>query len=295
MLDDLGVALMFVNLAILSKHGLNKAADKLINSKNMSALDSNWTAWKQRTKTNLNKTAGNITDVASDTLNRAKNRLPGSKLAMDGSPHVSFSKPTKPLPQNSRQQNFWKETEAGKGDLARKLDGGMGEIPPIKPIESRGEPIKFIPGFKQEEIALKTYEKLRASGLDMKEIEKFAENTDLSLEEAVQLKQHMILTEHINLVDTIDGKYYYKGYFDPVIDVAYGWEEALVRELNEAEKAWFRKLADHELAESKMMKDGLPYRDINEFNGGIKNESTKGAHELSPPQPEGFPGFKPKF
>ncbi|MCG7376409.1 hypothetical protein MH215_05345 [Paenibacillus sp. ACRSA] len=127
MLDDLGVALMFVNLAILAKHGLNKAADKLINSKNMSALDSNWTAWKQQAKTNLNKTAGNITDVASDTLNRAKNRLPGSKLAMDGSPHVSFSKPTKPLPQNSRQQNFWKETEAGKGDLARKLDGGTGE------------------------------------------------------------------------------------------------------------------------------------------------------------------------
>ncbi|WP_254438187.1 deaminase domain-containing protein [Paenibacillus sp. DCT19] len=127
MLDDLGVALMFVNLAILAKHGLNKAADKLINSKNMSALDNNWTAWKQQAKTNLNKTAGNITDVASDTLNRAKNRLPGSKLAMDGSPHVSFSKPTKPLPQNSRQQNFWKETEAGKGDLARKLDGETGE------------------------------------------------------------------------------------------------------------------------------------------------------------------------
>ncbi|WP_162248920.1 hypothetical protein, partial [Paenibacillus sp. Root52] len=76
MLDDLGVALMFVNLAILAKHGLNKAADKLINSKNMSALDSNWTAWKQQAKTNLNKTAGNITDYASDTLNRAKNRLP---------------------------------------------------------------------------------------------------------------------------------------------------------------------------------------------------------------------------
>lgn len=105
----------------------------------------------------------------------------------------------------------------------------------------------------------------------------------------------MILTEHINLVDTINGKYYYKGYFDPVIDVAYGWEQALVRELNEAEKAWFRKLADHELAESKMMQDGLPYRDINEFNGGTKYESTKGAHELAPPQPGGFPGFKPKI
>ncbi|MCG7376407.1 hypothetical protein MH215_05335 [Paenibacillus sp. ACRSA] len=80
----------------LGQHELNKAADKLINSKNMSALDSNWTSWKQQAKTNLNKTAGNITDVASDTLNRAKNGLPGSKLAMDGSPHVSFSKPSKP-------------------------------------------------------------------------------------------------------------------------------------------------------------------------------------------------------
>ncbi|WP_236421566.1 hypothetical protein, partial [Paenibacillus sp. JJ-223] len=55
LLDNLGVALMLVNLAILAKHGLNKAADKLVNSKNMSALDETWTTWKQQTKDRLNK------------------------------------------------------------------------------------------------------------------------------------------------------------------------------------------------------------------------------------------------
>ncbi|WP_338554783.1 hypothetical protein [Paenibacillus sp. KS-LC4] len=44
-----------------------------------------------------------------------------------------------------------------------------------------------------------------------------------------------------------------------------------------------------------MMQEGLPYRDKNYFKDGTMNESTKGAHELAPPQPGGFPGFKPKI
>ncbi len=38
-----------------------------------------------------------------------------------------------------------------------------------------------------------------------------------------------------------------------IINVAYGWGKALSTELSPAEKAWFRELADHELAESKLM------------------------------------------
>lgn len=173
--------------------------------------------------------------------------------------------------------------------------GGKPKAVIPQPIDPRGEPIQFIPNFKQEEIALQTYEKLRSSGLDTIELETFSRNTGLSFEEAIQLKTHVILTENVNLVDTINGKYYYKGYFDPDIDIAYGWEKSLKGELSGEEKAWFRQLADHELAESKMMQEGLPYRDINYFKDGIINEATKGAHELAPPQPGGFPGFKPKF
>lgn len=48
LLDKLGITLMVVNLAMLAKHGLNKAADKLVNSKNSSALGDTWVAWKQQ-------------------------------------------------------------------------------------------------------------------------------------------------------------------------------------------------------------------------------------------------------
>lgn len=53
MLDQLGTALMVVNLSMLAKHGLNKAADKLVNSKTMSALDDTWAAWKQQVEHDL--------------------------------------------------------------------------------------------------------------------------------------------------------------------------------------------------------------------------------------------------
>jgi len=171
---------------------------------------------------------------------------------------------------------------------------GLPDHKTIKPIDPRGEPIKFVPNLAQEEIALKTYEKLRSTGLDADELAIFSRNTGLSFKEASNLKKHVLLTEHINLVDTINGEYYYKGYFDPYMDIAYGWEKALEGELSVEEKAWFRQLADHELDESKLMKEGLPYRDINEFKDGKTDESTKGAHELASKQPGPFPGFKPK-
>ncbi|MEY8745472.1 hypothetical protein [Paenibacillus tundrae] len=288
MLDDLGVALMFVNLAILAKHGLNKAADKLINSKNMSALDSNWTAWKQQAKTNLNKTADNITDVASDTLNRAKNRLPGSKLAMDGSPHVSFSKPTKPLPQNSQQQNFWKETEAGKGDLARKLDGGAGKFTPYS-----DEMRKYIPepepGDGYQALLEKYYIEIRKVGLD--DVSTVAKNTGLTEEQIIKMKKHVFLTIHDKI--SIAGKPYGNFYFQADPDIAYAWQQAQIRELTNMEKDWFQNLAHHELKEQEIMKygyvdehgirfDPLPLRDKSTWNGNtFLEDPEKNAHDAA--------------
>ncbi|RJG21440.1 hypothetical protein [Paenibacillus thiaminolyticus] len=82
----------------------------------------------------------------------------------------------------------------------------------------------------------------------------FSKNTGLSLEDAVDLKTYLFLTDHVNLPDTKNGKYYYKGYFHPDMHVAYGWEKALKAELSPVEKAWFEQLKVHELAESKMMR-----------------------------------------
>ncbi|MDQ0171545.1 hypothetical protein [Paenibacillus tundrae] len=289
MLDDLGVALMFVNLAILAKHGLNKAADKLINSKNMSALDSNWTAWKQQAKTNLNKTADNITDYASDALNRAKNRLPGSKLAMDGSPHVSFSKPTKPLPQNSRQQNFWKETEAGKGDLARKLDGGI-EKPVVNIDWSRYNRVDdYKPKFfdKDEEleykVGLRDYDEIRSVG--MTDIEQVSKNTGLSVDEIRVMKQHMFFDSH-NI--PLDNQSYRFGNFTPDLEIGFIWKVAQKDELSPKQKQWFQEIAKHELTEHELMKLGHPYKDPDAYSPDVKIFKSKppGAHDLASPQPK---------
>ena len=175
---------------------------------------------------------------------------------------------------------------------------GTGKSLTPKSIEPRGEPIKFEPFIKQELIAQKTYDRLRSTGLDTKEIEAFAKNTGLSIEEAASLKNHLFVTEHVNLPDANKGKYYYQGYFHPDYHIAYGWEKALKVELSPVEKAWFRQLADHELAESKMMQEGIPYRKIESWDpkrGLTGKPPNVGAHDLAPPPPKDYPDpdFKP--
>ncbi|CAH1228295.1 hypothetical protein [Paenibacillus sp. JJ-223] len=152
LLDNLGVALMLVNLAILAKHGLNKAADKLVNSKNMSALDETWTAWKQQTKDRLNKSVDDITDYVSDSMDRMRNIhsysfWPG--ICNRRASRCLFHKAEKPIPPNSQQQRFWSEMEAGKDDLAKKLDEGMGEVDKPDLYDKNG---KYTGGRTQEEL-----------------------------------------------------------------------------------------------------------------------------------------------
>ncbi|CAH8771914.1 zincin-like metallopeptidase toxin domain-containing protein [Paenibacillus dendritiformis] len=53
LLDQLGTALMVVNLSMLAKHGLYKAADKLANSKTRSAMGDSWAAWKKQVEHEL--------------------------------------------------------------------------------------------------------------------------------------------------------------------------------------------------------------------------------------------------
>jgi len=155
---------MLVNLAILAKHGLNKAADKLVNSKNMSALDETWTAWKQQTKDRLNKSIDDITDYVSDSIERMRNTRFGPEFATEGPAGVYFTKPKKPIPPNSQQQHFWSEMEAGKDDLAKKLDEGMG-----KPEKASLDNINdFVLGKKKFEEVLDDYAKLYVEVINIK-------------------------------------------------------------------------------------------------------------------------------
>ncbi|MCR8859821.1 MULTISPECIES: hypothetical protein [Bacillus] len=62
--------------------------------------------------------------------------------------------------------------------------------------------------FNQDRFALETYERLRLTGVDIKEIGISAKNTGLSVEEATTLKQHLFLTKHENLVNYGEGTYF---------------------------------------------------------------------------------------
>ena len=137
---------------------------------------------------------------------------------------------------------------------------------------------------------MKTYEKLRASGLDMQEIGTFARNTGMTVDEAIKLKKHLFLTKHVNLADHVNGKYYYEGYFDPDLSIAYGWEKALKGELSLEEKEWFRQLKEHELDESIRMNNGEPYRKIESYDPveGMTGDPP-GAHDNAKKPPGNYP------
>ncbi|MGG1618401.1 hypothetical protein [Paenibacillus sp. NRS-1781] len=219
----------------------------------------------------------------------------GRYLFHDLDPDVPHSKGagSKVSPERQKQIDALESGEySGKNTKGTEKTS----LPKPKSVEPRGEPIEFIPAFKQEVLALKTYEKLRATGLDMKEIETFARNTGLSVKEAEQLKTHLILTKHVNLPDHMYGKYYYEGYFDPNIDIAHGWERALKGELSPEEKKWFRELTDHELDESKRMQNNEVYRTIESWDPveGMTG-NPPGAHDNAPKPPGIYPGFNPKF
>jgi len=279
LLDKLGITLMVVNLAMLAKHGLNKAADKLVNSKNSSALGDTWAAWKQQVQHDPVVASGKT----------------GPKTAKSKPSRGALGGPVKNRPFDEfDDSHLYDEASKGRTSTIHKVEPppkteGTGEAPPIKPIEPRGEPNVFIPVFKGEEITINIDDRMRLTGLDKKELETISKNTGLSLDEVTAMKKHLFLTKHTNLVDE-NGKYYYEGYFTPDINVAYGWGKALSTELPPAEKAWYRELADHELAESKLMQEGMPIRKIESFKDGKPSDGNPpGAHDLAPPQPGDFP------
>jgi hypothetical protein len=281
LLDKLGITLMVVNLAMLAKHGLNKAADKLVNSKNSSALGDTWAAWKQQAQLDP--------AIASTKI--------GPKITAKSKPSKgALGGPGKNRPFDEfDDSHLYDEASKGRTSTINKVESlpkteGTGKV--VTKLEPRGNPIDYPIEVRQDQIAVQTYKKLRLTGLDEQEIQTFAKNTGLSTEEAKALKEHMILTKHENLVNQYEGTYY-SDYFHPVWDVAHGWERALKGELPADEKAYFRKLADHELAESQLMQQGVPYRNV----GGIENQKftgdPPGAHELAPPQPDDYPNFRP--
>lgn len=91
------------------------------------------------------------------------------------------------------------------------------------------------------------------------------------------------------------GQSFYRARFTADDEIAYAWQQAMKGELSDAQKAWFRQLADHELAERGFMSQGIPYRNPNSWNPANEmwESLPPGAHDLAPAAPGygRFPGF----
>lgn len=65
--------------------------------------------------------------------------------------------------------------------------------------------------------------------------------------------------------------------------------------MTEAEKDWFRQLANHELTEKALMDGGMPLRAQETYVDGTATKDPKrNAHDmanLTAPQPKEFPGY----
>lgn len=80
------------------------------------------------------------------------------------------------------------------------------------------------------------------------------------------LKKHLFFERHEYPIATTDGPKVVRGRFEADDEIAYAWKTAQNQELTDAQKAWFRQLANHELAEHTFMGQGIPYRTLESYD-----------------------------
>ncbi|MGC5774874.1 WXG100 family type VII secretion target [Paenibacillus pabuli] len=138
------------------------------------------------------------------------------------------------------------------------------------------------------------YESIRQ--VKMKDIEDVAFNTGLRIDEIKTMKKHMFFGKH--QVPQPGGKEFRMERFIADDEIAYAWKTAQKGELSVEQRAWFKQLAEHELAERKLMATGQKYRTLESWNQekGTYDGFPPGAHENAPKQPStAFPGYEEYF
>ncbi|MEK3706482.1 WXG100 family type VII secretion target [Paenibacillus sp. FSL R7-0198] len=140
----------------------------------------------------------------------------------------------------------------------------------------------------------RNYIEIRTKGIE--DVPIVAKNTGLTEEQVTNMKRHLFLSTY-NL--SIEGKPYKENYFQADGDIAYAWKKAQNGDLNEAEKDWFKTLANHELREKELMSEGMPLRDRTTWSAELetfKIDTEKNAHDkaaVTAPNPPPFPGYDP--
>ncbi|GIP59738.1 hypothetical protein J15TS10_35520 [Paenibacillus woosongensis] len=167
--------------------------------------------------------------------------------------------------------------------------------PKKEPVES-GENKRFTgSGMKDYDKAAEAeYELIRR--MKMNDIEDVARNTGLSIDEIRTIKKHLFFGKH--QIPQPGGREFRLERFAADDEIAFAWKTAQKGELSTEQKAWFKQLAEHELAERKFMAAGQKYRTLESWNHekGTYDGFPPGAHENALPQPnKAFPGYEEYF
>jgi hypothetical protein len=143
-------------------------------------------------------------------------------------------------------------------------------------------------------LAEQQYDAIRA--LRRSDIDTVSKNTGLSVAEVTTMKKHLFFGKHERFAPEV-GKVIRKR-FDANDEVAEAWIRAQNGPLNARQQDWFRKLADHELAERTLMGQGMPFQDLSAWQRvsgqweHVFREGLQGAHELAPRTPKFWPFFE---
>jgi hypothetical protein len=114
------------------------------------------------------------------------------------------------------------------------------------------------------------------------DIEAVSRNTGLTVDEISRLKNHLFLEKH--LVPKQGGLLTKHQYLDADDDIARIWTYSQNNDITKYDslRNWFRKLADHELEESRLMKEGMSL--VDDWDSSL-GRYIGGAHYQAPKPP----------
>ncbi|WP_405157640.1 hypothetical protein [Paenibacillus sp. FSL H8-0283] len=225
--------------------------------------------------------------TSSSSANKKDNQTPNShnQWKQDSSKKKGKGKDDKKKKEEEKSKREEEERQKSESEAE-----GTG-----KDTKRYGDPPEEEFKFKIEIAAEKKAEEIRSTGL--KDIEDFAKNTGLELQDAIDLKSHLFLNKYDLPAYDEKGLYFYKTRLTPDPEVIYAYHKVLDGELTPDQKKWFQQLKAHELDEKARMDSGEEYyRHPGSWDFESKTWKSKppGAHDNAVPQPEfgTFPGYK---
>ena len=135
--------------------------------------------------------------------------------------------------------------------------------------------------------AIAAYENIRTAG--MRDVDAVAKNSGVDIEDLRKFKKHVFFDEHDLAFRFEDGIGIRHERFESDINIAEAWLEAREGPLTRTQQKYIKKLVIHEVKESELMAQGVPYRDIFVMDDDGYFDQGVSAHDFAPAPPGYWP------